>query len=208
MKFLLMHLATSESKPQKQDGPMKSSVSRSVPEPPSQPLKIQGEEQPHRDQEDWTSGKGQGQGFGARNFMMPDATQLRNTENVHAMIMQQLERKSSRIVNLNTQQAGDAESKTEVTEAGVPTKQHYHILDVQWDMKQFIAEQFGDKHGKICIGSLITLTGSAQWAQASTVRDYLNRHWPTTGPLLLKALQNALDFGWSVESKGNSFHSL
>ncbi|KAH8804538.1 chromatin remodelling complex Rsc7/Swp82 subunit-domain-containing protein [Xylogone sp. PMI_703] len=66
------------------------------------------------------------------------------------------------------------------------------VFYVYCDIKEFMKLQFS-KAQRPSIGSVIALTGSAQNTQATTVRDYLNRHWPKSSPVLLKALQQELD---------------
>jgi len=55
-------------------------------------------------------------------------------------------------------------------------------------VEEFLKQQF-EEGEKCSLGSVITLTGTARYAKASTVRDYLGRNWPTTGPRLLKLIE-------------------
>jgi hypothetical protein len=71
---------------------------------------------------------------------------------------------------------------------------------LRWSLAEFMKEQFCESPQKL-IGSVIALTGSATCAQATTVRDYLKRHWPDTGLLVLEILQKALDLDPSAEGK-------
>jgi hypothetical protein len=78
---------------------------------------------------------------------------------------------------------------------------------IQWDLMKFMKEQFEEASRPI--GSVIALTGSALCAQATTVQEYLTRHWPNTGPILLGYLQRCLDPERPAFSSGKSiFHVL
>ncbi|KAH8752308.1 hypothetical protein F5882DRAFT_339809 [Hyaloscypha sp. PMI_1271] len=73
---------------------------------------------------------------------------------------------------------------------------------VPLQVEEFLKQQFKESD-ECSLGSVITLTGTAQYAQASTVRDYLGRNWPTTGPRLLKLIEELIAAGWDT-SKGFS----
>jgi hypothetical protein len=71
---------------------------------------------------------------------------------------------------------------------------------VPLEAEEFLKQQF--KEGDGCsLGSVITLTGSARYAQACTVRDYLSRNWPTTGPRLLKLIEELIAAGWDTSKR-------
>lgn len=69
-------------------------------------------------------------------------------------------------------------------------------FNVDWKVKEFLIEQFRRVHEKP-LGSVITLTGSALCAQATTVQQYLLRHWPETGARFLTCLESLLESGKS-----------
>jgi hypothetical protein len=75
------------------------------------------------------------------------------------------------------------------------------MFSVEWELKQFMKEQFGEACARP-MGSVIALTGSALCAQATTVQEYLKRHWPYTGLVLLETLEKALTSGISTLSQG------
>jgi hypothetical protein len=81
------------------------------------------------------------------------------------------------------------------------TNNLYHLTAAQrfkvtfsmiWSPAEFMKKQFPESDKKL-ISSVIVLTGSATRAQATTVGDYLKRHWPDTGLLVLEMLQKILD---------------
>jgi hypothetical protein len=69
-------------------------------------------------------------------------------------------------------------------------------VNVYWAVEQFMELQYGESTATP-LGSVITLSGSALHAQAATCRDYLERNWPLTGQVLLKAMQSAMGDGLS-----------
>jgi hypothetical protein len=78
-------------------------------------------------------------------------------------------------------------------------KARFHV---PLEAEVFLKQQFKESDG-CSLGSVITLTGTARDAQASTVRDYLGWKWPTTGPRLLKLIEELIAAGWDT-SKGFS----
>jgi hypothetical protein len=75
-------------------------------------------------------------------------------------------------------------------------------ISVHWDMRTFIKTQFGEL-GTTALGSVITLTGTALHAQATTVKEYVKLNWPATGLALLELLQKTSESG-RLESEGKS----
>jgi hypothetical protein len=75
-------------------------------------------------------------------------------------------------------------------------------FNVLLEAEEFLKQQFKESNG-CSLGSVITLTGTARYAQASTVRDYLGQNWPSTGPRLLKLIEELIAAGWDT-SKGFS----
>lgn len=72
-------------------------------------------------------------------------------------------------------------------------QQHYASLKVDWDILAFLEDQFHDqKCPHLVLGSVITITGSAQHAQATTCLDYVRQNWAAHGSELLDAIQDAL----------------
>ena len=68
---------------------------------------------------------------------------------------------------------------------------------VLWKAKEFLQQQFEGSEGN-SLGSVITLTGTARYAQALTVREYLGQHWPMTGPRLLELIEKAIKVRWDT----------
>jgi hypothetical protein len=68
-------------------------------------------------------------------------------------------------------------------------------FDMLWDIEGFLHDQYKERPGSI--GNVITLSGSASHAQASTCRDYVQLRWSTYGPRVIDKIQAALDYlGW------------
>ena len=68
------------------------------------------------------------------------------------------------------------------------------LLKVEWDILTFMRHQFrDDEDQKKLLGPVVTISGSAQHAQATTCAEYIQRHWPVHGSSVLDALQNALN---------------
>ncbi|KAK7184313.1 hypothetical protein PSPO01_09690 [Paraphaeosphaeria sporulosa] len=63
-------------------------------------------------------------------------------------------------------------------------------LDVHWDVIQCMRARYGDRTPSI--GSVIVLTGSSLYAQATTCEKYISQTWPKTGKILIEALDRFL----------------
>jgi hypothetical protein len=61
---------------------------------------------------------------------------------------------------------------------------------------KFLDDQYGEST-RPCLGSVITLSGSARVAQATSCRDYMKQNWPQTGQALLDTIQSAVNNGQS-----------
>ena len=67
-------------------------------------------------------------------------------------------------------------------------------VDIQWDVLGFMQDQFRDKDfPNTKLGSVVTISGSAKHAQATSCSEYIRQHWSTEGSKLLDALQSALE---------------
>ena len=69
------------------------------------------------------------------------------------------------------------------------------LFNVAWDLDSFLHSEYSPQD--LQVGSLIALTGSASYAQATTCAHYISSNWPCSGPLFLAELQRAID------SRGN-----
>jgi len=76
-------------------------------------------------------------------------------------------------------------------------------FDMSWDLPGFLKEKYPDEQ-ELQLGSLITIVGTGDNAQALTCAQYMNQVWPITGLETLLALQGALDKGLGEAHKGNS----
>ncbi|KAJ2979480.1 hypothetical protein NUW58_g7188 [Xylaria curta] len=65
------------------------------------------------------------------------------------------------------------------------------LFELDWKPSEFFESQFEGRIPRI--GTLVTLTGSAFYAQATTCAEYLRRTWPATWELFLSSLQSVLD---------------
>ena len=68
---------------------------------------------------------------------------------------------------------------------------HEARFDVDWAIADFMRSQYGDNFPHI--GSVVVLTGSALYAQATTCAEYVTTTWPKTGPFFLELLNAALE---------------
>ncbi|MCJ1383174.1 hypothetical protein MMC17_006287 [Xylographa soralifera] len=71
--------------------------------------------------------------------------------------------------------------------------QHTYEFEVYCDLLSFMQRHYGEDCGSSTLGSVISLSGTARHAQATTTADYLESNWPKTGPLTLDALQGAMN---------------
>lgn len=62
-------------------------------------------------------------------------------------------------------------------------------FQVHWDLLDYCKEEL---EGSPVLAPLLTVTGSAKAAYATTCEEYMNRYWPRSGPDTLKTLQAAL----------------
>ena len=75
-------------------------------------------------------------------------------------------------------------------EAGV----HNALLKFKWDVLTFMKDQFNDNdYPNTNLGSVVTITGSVQHAQATTCAEYVKHNWAAHGLAILEALQDALN---------------
>ena len=72
-------------------------------------------------------------------------------------------------------------------------ERHDAFLNVEWDILAFMEDQFRDPESPTAVlGSVITISGSAQHAQATTCSQYVIQNWTAYGSRVLDALQDAL----------------
>ena len=70
---------------------------------------------------------------------------------------------------------------------------YYASLNLEWDALTFLEDQFCDPDiPNTALGPIVTISGSAQHAQATTCSEYIQQNWPAHGSRVLDALQNAL----------------
>ena len=70
---------------------------------------------------------------------------------------------------------------------------YYASLNIDWDVSTFLEDQFCDpEFPNTTLGPIVTISGSAQRAQATTCSDYIQQNWPAHGSKVLDALQDAL----------------
>lgn len=73
-----------------------------------------------------------------------------------------------------------------IAESSLP----HAIFSIHWDLRAFIREQYENE--PVSIGSIITLSGSAIAAQATTCKHYIEANWPFYGSRVLHLLEKAL----------------
>lgn len=86
------------------------------------------------------------------------------------------------------------ESQVLETLAASEAGQYCASLNIQWNLLTFMEDQCRDNDSpNKALGLVVTISGSAQQAQATTCFDYVNQNWPAYGSKVLDALQGALD---------------
>ena len=79
-------------------------------------------------------------------------------------------------------------------------------ITVEWRFYEFLKLQFEGPRPRI--GSVLTLTGSVQNAQATTCEAYLQNAWPASGPYFNVLLQKISDMGEEVQSSIRTRRSI
>lgn len=82
-------------------------------------------------------------------------------------------------------------SGTDEAEKKCDNNLHSAGFEVDWGVENFLQSQYEDSIPPL--GSVIALTGSALYAQATTCSKYIRATWPVTGPHFLAVLQSAYD---------------
>ena len=94
---------------------------------------------------------------------------------------------------------------------GLPSSHDAHrtiLLSVHSDIVGFMTGQFGETiNPDATLGSVITLSGSALYAQAMTCESYVQFHWGLQGLGILKLLQDAMNNPGQVRTPSNSMLS-
>lgn len=106
-------------------------------------------------------------------------------QDIRRVVLEHLE--SSPITNPAGQHAEDTGAITPRGNGSTESREFKAAFDVMWDVLDFIKNQFGEIRNTP-IGSVIALSGSAMCAQATTVQEYMEQHWPNTGAILLDSL--------------------
>ncbi len=65
-------------------------------------------------------------------------------------------------------------------------------LTMQWDLLTFMETEFDD-NDDANLASVITFSGTVQYAQATTCLEYANQTWPSQGSTVIAAFQSAID---------------
>jgi len=63
---------------------------------------------------------------------------------------------------------------------------------MNWDIPAFMKTQY-EFDSNVKLASVITISGSALYCQATTSGEYLRQTWPDYGAQMLEVLQAALD---------------
>jgi len=66
------------------------------------------------------------------------------------------------------------------------------IFEMHWDLLSFMKTQY-KLDNNVKLGSVITISGSALYCQATTSTEYLRQNWSGYGPEMLGVIQAALD---------------
>ena len=81
---------------------------------------------------------------------------------------------------------------TSVVANGFSSRAFKASLSMEWDILAFMDTQYVDNKDTR-LGSVITLSGTAQRAQATTCSAYAEHNWPLRGSRVVKAFQAAID---------------
>lgn len=65
-----------------------------------------------------------------------------------------------------------------------PSQRYKATFELRWDPLVFVEEQSYTEAAEIALRRAITITGSADDAQAATTRDYLVQTWPNGGEIM------------------------
>ncbi|TVY88680.1 hypothetical protein LAWI1_G006923 [Lachnellula willkommii] len=106
-------------------------------------------------------------------------------QDIHRVVLEHLE--SSPLINPAEQNAENTSAIIPGGNGSTESQEFKAAFDVWWDVLDFIKNQFGELRNTP-IGSVIALSGSAMCAQATTVQEYMEQHWPNTGAILLDSL--------------------
>lgn len=74
---------------------------------------------------------------------------------------------------------------------GLHTDWYLVHFRVHWDLLGFLKSQFNDRVPDL--SSLVALTGTALYAEATTCSNYLQKNWPNSGMLFLATLQTVVE---------------
>ncbi|CAF9942447.1 hypothetical protein IMSHALPRED_003684 [Imshaugia aleurites] len=72
--------------------------------------------------------------------------------------------------------------------------QYRALLEIQYDLLGFMQDQFRDNDfPNTTLGRVVTISGSAKHAQATSCSEYIQQNWPINGSKVLDALQCAFE---------------
>lgn len=74
-----------------------------------------------------------------------------------------------------------------------PSKSFTVVFELDWAPIRFLQEQTCTDHGDVAdLGTVITLTGEIDDAQATTASSYMSQTWPVTGPCTLQLVVDTI----------------
>lgn len=79
-----------------------------------------------------------------------------------------------------------------------PTESYTMSVQVHWQPREFLRQQYGHLPTHPLLGSVITLSGSGDEAYASTCQAYVQNMWPRSGPRVIDLIQAAVDSGSDI----------
>ena len=80
-------------------------------------------------------------------------------------------------------------------------------FEIHWDLVEFMRNQYDD-YKNVFLSSVITITGTAIFAQATTCGQYVRQRWPLKGDAVLEVLQEALRHYTHLSTCRMSFDSI
>lgn len=89
-----------------------------------------------------------------------------------------------------------------------PPTDGFHVVVFKFECHLFGPREGIHDQRLVNVGSLPAITGSANQCTYTTVSEYVSRHWPKCGTLLLNCLEEAVNNAWVSSGKGNGLHGM
>ncbi|KAF2139010.1 uncharacterized protein K452DRAFT_310970 [Aplosporella prunicola CBS 121167] len=138
-----------------------------------------------------------------RRFFYDGQSQMQNIDRV---VCRGLASDSSNCLSCSVSEGSpDPFESTKETDGARFKCHHRTSFSVDWDPLKFMDSQYGSI--RTLLGKVVTLTGSAICAHATTCQDYIRTVWPSSGPILLAALEEALKMANNKSAPKTPYHA-